>query len=118
MGKMYKVSVGNAFVRGDTLQTKVAVVRKDDSLEAVDDGLYQGKWLRVRIVSSSAKRYDNRIGYISKELVEAVKAVAYELPDEEGSWIQDFDIVNMISVSGTADVGAGALTPINKNTEM
>ncbi|MDD5377470.1 MAG: SH3 domain-containing protein [Candidatus Gracilibacteria bacterium] len=118
-GDIYQVSVGNAFMRGDTLQTKVAVVKKNDTLEIMDDGLYQGKWLRAKIVSSSTKKYDNRIGYISKELVEAIRPVASIDPMDqasEGDWIEDFNVINAISVSGSGS-GVGTLAPITSSAQ-
>lgn len=104
-GSPYVVSVGNAFVRGDDLEKKIAVLKKNDQLESVGDTVYKEKWIRVRIVNSLSGRYDNRIGYISRNLVTAVQEPASTADD----WIQDFDVVNMLSVAGSAGAGAGTL---------
>lgn len=98
---------------------KVAVVKKDDNLEAMDDGLYQGKWLRARIVSSREKKYDGRIGYISKELVEIIRPIASIDPTDpstEGDWIEDFNVINAISVSGSGS-GVGTLAPLTSSAQ-
>lgn len=112
------MSVSNAFVRGDGLEKKVAVLKRSDSLESLDDALYQGKWIHVRITDSASKRYDGRIGYISKELVETVKTITtYADPiGNEGDWIEDFNVINVISVSGSGS-GVGTLAPLTSSAQ-
>lgn len=84
-------------MRDDNLQSKVAVVRRQDRLESLDDRMYQGKWLHVKVISSSTNRYKNRIGYISKALVELAPS---GILNASGAWIQDVGPANAQSMSG------------------
>lgn len=99
-GDVYTVSVANVFVRGDTLKIKIAVLKKNDTLEALDTEVHQGKWMRVKIMSSDSGRYDHRIGYISKDFVRAQKSADNAVSTINGDWIVDTDIVSMASDTG------------------
>ncbi len=73
----YSVKVAHAFVRSDGLHKKIAVVDRGDQLEAVSDRIFFGRWIRVRVVSSSNEGYVGRVGYISKRLVDPVEGYQY-----------------------------------------
>lgn len=68
-GGKYSVSVPQAFIRDEGLTKKIAVLHKGDSLEILDEKVFLGKWLRVKVSSAQKESYINRIGYISKKLV-------------------------------------------------
>lgn len=113
-GGTYKVSVANVFVRGEWLKQKVAVLRKNDSLEALDSDLYQGKWIRVKVLSSSTNRYENRIGYISKNLVEPSDSIASEEKWNENTTDSDSSMFVPSKDSSSSDVSSPTNnTPLN-----
>ena len=82
-GSNYQVSVPSAYVRGEGLVTKVAVLHKGDRLEVLDQKVFLGKWLRVRVLSSTHNRYNDRVGYISKKLVTVDENTAFAPVVEE-----------------------------------
>ena len=101
VGETYKVSVENAFLRSETLQSKVAVLKRGDTLEVLDERVYRDRWIRARITSATVPRYNNRTGYISKALVEQVKTIAIaetSVHPEDDNWLENFSINDSIVV--------------------
>ena len=72
-GSSYEVTVPSAYVRAEGMKKVVAVVHSGDRLEVLDEKVFLGKWLRVRVLSSTHDRYNDRVGYISKKLVTVIE---------------------------------------------
>lgn len=68
-GSLYTVNVYSAYMRAEGLKRKIAVLHRGDRLEVLDEKVFLGKWLRVRVLSSIHGRYNERVGYVSKNLV-------------------------------------------------
>lgn len=83
LGSQYTVAAPRAFVRGDNLNKKVAVVHQGDLLTVVDNRLRANKWIRVEITSPTFERYRGRYGYIAKQLIEVVPGTEYQIEEEE-----------------------------------
>lgn len=96
LGSTYTVATPQAFLRGDGLKTKVAVLKRGDTLQVMDEKVFLGKWLRVKVINATSNRYNERVGYISKKLVQVNEATMYSVesvmnsaPAESGDWITD-----------------------------
>lgn len=109
-GASYTVSVPRAFVRGEGLVKKVAVLAKGDRLEVLDEKVFLGKWLRVRVISSLHDRYNERVGYISTKLVSVDEGSQYAVPTEEAP-------VDTVSEADTTMNSAPAEDPVTQTTE-
>lgn len=97
LGSNYVVAAPRAFVRAEGLEKKIAVLHKGDRLEILDEKVFLGKWLRVRVVSAEIARYNDRVGYIAKQLATVDETTAYPVEAPVDTTSTD--------ASGTTDVG-------------
>ncbi len=77
LGSNYQVAVPAAYIRGEGFKKIVAVLHNGDRIEVLDEKVFLGRWLRVRVVSSTHDRYNERTGYISKKLVRVDESTLY-----------------------------------------
>lgn len=101
-GAVYAVNVYSAYMRGEDLIKKTAVLHKGDRLEVLDEKVFLGQWLRVKILSSVHGRYNDRVGYVSKKLVSVDESSIFTQQSQDVS----MDATQTESTVTTEDTGA------------